>query len=127
MLFFWAHWCGDCKQQGPILAELLDQYGSQGLTIVAPTQRFGYVAGGAPAGAADETRYIEAVRDASYGFLKNRPVPLSEANHKTYGVSSTPTLVLVDRQGRIALYNPGRMAKEALEAQVRQLLAAPSE
>jgi thioredoxin-related protein len=85
------------------------------------------VAGGAPAGAADETRYIEAVRDASYGFLKNRPVPLSEANHKTYGVSSTPTLVLVDRQGRIALYNPGRMAKEALEAQVRQLLAAPSE
>jgi thiol-disulfide isomerase/thioredoxin len=127
MLFFWAHWCGDCKQQGPILAQLLDQYGSQGLTIVAPTQRFGYVARGAAADPADETRYIEAVRDTSYGFLKNRPVPLSEANHKIYGVSSTPTLVLVDRHGRIALYNPGQMPKEALERHIRQLLAAPSD
>jgi thiol-disulfide isomerase/thioredoxin len=127
MLFFWAHWCSDCKQQGPILAELLDRYGPQGLTIVAPTQRFGYVAGGAPASAADETRYIEAVRNTSYGFLKDRPVPLSELNHQRYGVSSTPTLVLVDRQGRIALYNPGSLTKEALEAHIRPLLAVSSE
>jgi thioredoxin-related protein len=85
------------------------------------------VARGAQADAADETRYIEAVRDASYGFLKNHPVPLSEANHKLYGVSSTPTLVLVDRQGRIALYNPGQMTKEALERHIRPLLAAPTQ
>jgi thiol-disulfide isomerase/thioredoxin len=127
MLFFWAHWCGDCKQQGPILAELLNQYGPQGLSIVAPTQRFGYVAGGVPAGAADETRYISQMRDTGYSFLKDQPVPLSEANHKTYGVSSTPTLVLVDRQGRIALYNPGRMTKQALEPLIRQLLSSSTE
>ena len=48
VLFFWAHWCSDCKAQGPILAKLLDRYQAQGLTIVAPTQRFGYVAGGVP-------------------------------------------------------------------------------
>jgi thiol-disulfide isomerase/thioredoxin len=23
VLFFWAHWCPDCKIQGPILSELL--------------------------------------------------------------------------------------------------------
>ena len=44
VLFFWAHWCSDCKAQGPILAKLLDRYQAQGLAIVAPTQRFGYVA-----------------------------------------------------------------------------------
>ena len=22
LLFFWAHWCGDCKYQAPILARL---------------------------------------------------------------------------------------------------------
>jgi thiol-disulfide isomerase/thioredoxin len=124
ILFFWAHWCPDCKAQGPILAELLDKYGSQGLSIVAPTQRFGYVARGEDATPADERRYIEQIRDAHYGFLKNRPVPLAEANHKRYGVSSTPTLVLVDRQGRIAHYNPGQMTKDALEPRVRDLLNA---
>jgi thiol-disulfide isomerase/thioredoxin len=123
ILFFWAHWCNDCKQQGPILADLLNQYGPQGLTIVAPTQRFGYVAKGAPAGPAVEAQYILQVRDTHFDFLKNHPAPLSEANHKTYGVSSTPTLVLVDRQGRIALYNPGRMTKEALEPLIRQLIS----
>ena len=45
-LFFWAHWCGDCKAQSPVLAKLLEKYQSQGLTIMAPTQRYGYVARG---------------------------------------------------------------------------------
>ena len=25
LLFFWAHWCPDCKAQGPIIAKLLDK------------------------------------------------------------------------------------------------------
>lgn len=124
VLFFWAHWCSDCKAQGPILADLLAKYQSQGLTIVAPTQRFGYVAGGAPAGPAEELRHIQAVRDSSYGFLASLPVPVSEANHKLYGVSSTPTVVLVDRQGIVRLYHPGRLTREDLEQHLRPLLAS---
>ena len=112
--------------QGPILAELLAEYGSRGLAIVAPTQRFGYVAGGAAASADEELRYIVQVRDKYYGFLADLPVPVSEANHKLYGVSSTPTLVVVDREGIVKLYHPGRMAKEELERQVLPLLAASS-
>ena len=27
LLFFWAHWCGDCKYQGPILARLQGEFG----------------------------------------------------------------------------------------------------
>jgi thiol-disulfide isomerase/thioredoxin len=118
VLFFWAHWCPDCKMQGPILAELLAKYQSQGLAIVAPTQRFGYVAGGAPADPDEELRYIRQVRDAYYGFLADQPVPVSEANHKLYGVSSTPTVVVVDRQGIVNLYHPGRPANEGHRAAV---------
>ena len=122
VLFFWAHWCSDCKIEGPILAKLLAKYESQGLAIVAPTQRFGYVAGGKPAPPDEELRYIVEVRDKYYPFLATQPVPVSVANHERYGVSSTPTVVLLDRRGVVRLYNPGRLTEEQLEAKLGPLL-----
>jgi len=122
VLFFWAHWCPDCKNQGPILAKLLAKYGADGLTIVAPTQRFGYVAGGRPASPADELRYIVEIRDQYYSFLADKLVPLSVANHERYGVSTTPTLVILDRKGLVRQYHPGQMTEAELEAQIRPLL-----
>jgi thiol-disulfide isomerase/thioredoxin len=122
VLFFWAHWCSDCKIEGPILATLLAKYESQGLAIVAPTQRFGYVAAGRPAPPDEELRYIVEVRDKYYPFLATQPVPVSVANHQRYGVSSTPTVVILDREGVVRLYNPGRLTEEELEAKLRPLL-----
>jgi thiol-disulfide isomerase/thioredoxin len=124
LLFFWAHWCGDCKAQSPVLAKLLDKYQSQGLTIVAPTQRYGYVARGAAASPDEELRYIVQIRDEHYPFLKTLPVLTNAANHDRYGVSTTPTIVIVDRQGAVRLYHPGQMTEEALDAQLRPLLGA---
>jgi hypothetical protein len=66
------------------------------------------------------------ILDTHYGVLQKYPVPVSEDNHKRHGVSSTPTLVIVDRAGRVALYNPGRMTKEALEPIIRKLLSSSS-
>ena len=122
VLFFWAHWCPDCKVQGPILANLLAKYRGDGLTIVAPTQRFGYVAGGRPASPDDELRYIVEIRDQYYSFLADSLVPMSVANHERYGVSTTPTLVIVDRKGLVRQYHPGQMTEAELEAQIRPLL-----
>ncbi len=123
LLFFWAHWCPDCKAQAPILATLYEKYKSRGLAIVAPTQRYGYAAGGVDAAPADEKRHIEQIRAEYYPVLAGVPMPLATANHLRYGVSSTPTLTLVDRQGVVRLYNPGRMTAEALEPIVQRLLA----
>jgi thiol-disulfide isomerase/thioredoxin len=124
VLFFWAHWCPDCKIEGPILAKLYAKYQSEGLAIVAPTQRFGYVAGGAPATPDEEFRYMVTVRDKYYPFLAGVPVPVSVTNHQRYGVSSTPTVVLLDRQGIIRLSHPGALTEDELETQLRPLLAA---
>ena len=123
LLFFWAHWCPDCKNEAPILAKLLAKYQPQGLSIIAPTQRYGYVAGGKPASPEEELKYIVEVRDTVYSFLKDMPVPMSVANHERYGVSTTPTIVIVDRLGAVRLYHPGQMTEGELEAQLRPLLA----
>jgi thiol-disulfide isomerase/thioredoxin len=124
LLFFWAHWCSDCKAESPIIAKLLDKYRSQGLVVVAPTQRFGYTATNQSPSSAEELRYIVQVRDTYYSFLRNQPVPVSEANHRNYGVSSTPTLVLVDRDGLVRLYHPGQMTEAELETAIVRLLPA---
>jgi thiol-disulfide isomerase/thioredoxin len=122
LLFFWAHWCPDCKAQGPVLEQLLEKYRPQGLRLVAPTQRFGYIVSGEDAPPDLELTHIVQVRDEYYGFLREEGVPVSDAIHKRYGVSTTPTLVLVDRQGLVRLYHPGQMTAADLEAAILELL-----
>lgn len=125
VLFFWAHYCADCKAQAPVLARLAEKYRGDGLAIVAPTQRYGYVAEGENAAPAVETRYIEETRRIYYPVLADVPIPLSESNHRRYGVSSTPTIVLLNREGRVALYHPGTMTETELDTELRGLLSEP--
>ena len=49
-------------------------------------------------------------------------MPISTANHNAYGVSSTPTIVLLDRAGMVRLYHPGLMTEEELDAAIRRVL-----
>jgi thiol-disulfide isomerase/thioredoxin len=122
VLFFWAHWCAECKAESATIGKVLDKYRPQGLAIVAPTQRYGYVEGGRPAAPDKELRYIIQVRNTHYGFLHDEPVPVSESNYKEYGVTTVPMHVVLDRQGIVRLYQPGRMAEDELEAAIKKLL-----
>ena len=124
VLFFWAHWCGECKKQGPILAKLVDEHRAAGLVVVAPTQRYGYTVKRAPATPDAELAYIRHVRDEFYPFLRSEAVPVSEENHKRYGVSTTPTMVVLDRKGIVRVYHPGMMTAEELDAAIRPLVSA---
>lgn len=123
ILFFWAHWCGDCKMEAPILETLAKKYQAQGLQIVGPTQRYGYVAGGEDAKPEQENPYIKTVFDKYYAGIPGMAVPSSEENFKSYGASTTPTLVFIDKTGRVQRYNPGRLTEAELDAEIQKLIA----
>jgi thiol-disulfide isomerase/thioredoxin len=123
LLFFWAHWCGDCKAEGPVIARLKSEFGPGGLTLIAPTQLYGYGAAGEDVKPQDELAYAERVWQHFYPALQGVPVPVSKENFNVYGASTTPTLVLLDRSGRVALYHPGVMPYEQLRAAVEKVVS----
>jgi thiol-disulfide isomerase/thioredoxin len=121
LLFFWAHWCGDCKAEAPIITQLRSEYAAKGLQVIGPTRLYGYTAQVEHASASDEMRYIEAVRHRFYSGLLDMPVPVSTYNFDTYGASTTPTLVLLDRTGKVAWYHPGAVPYAELRGEIEKV------
>lgn len=123
LLFFWAHWCVDCKGEAPIIARLRQEFAPQGLVVIGPTQFYGYAAQGNDATPAQEKTYIESVRQRYYASLSDMPVPLSKQNFNAYGASTTPTLVVLNRTGQVSLYHPGAMPYDELREAIQKAAA----
>jgi len=123
LLFFWAHWCSDCKGEAPIITQLRSEFASKGLQVIGPTRLYGYTAQIEHASASDELQYIDAVRHRFYSGLLDIPVPVSKYNFDTYGASTTPTLVLLDRAGKVAMYHPGALPYDQLRAEIEKVVA----
>lgn len=122
LVFFWAHWCPDCKAEVPVLANVARRFAPQGLTIIAPTRYYGYVEGGEDAKPTQEKRYIEQIRDRYYAPLAKAPMPLSNAIFESYGCSSTPTLALIDKAGIVRWYHPGTATEVELIERIERIL-----
>jgi len=123
LLFFWAHWCADCKAEAPIITQLRSEFADKGLKVIGPTRLYGYTAQIEHATASDELMYIDAVRHRFYAGLLDMPVPISKYNFDVYGASTTPTLVLLDRAGKVAMYHPGALPYSELRAEIEKVAA----
>jgi len=123
LLFFWAHWCADCKAEAPIITQLRTEFAAKGLTVLGPTRLYGYTAQVEHAAPSDEFAYIDAVRHRFYAGLLDMPVPISKYNFDQYGASTTPTLVLLDRAGKVAMYHPGALPYDQLKAEIEKVVA----
>jgi len=123
LLFFWAHWCADCKAEAPIITQLRAEFAPKGLKVIGPTRYYGYTAQIEHARPSDELQYIDAVRHRFYGGLADMPVPISKYNFDVYGASTTPTLVLLDRTGKVAWYHPGAAPYDELRGEVQKVMA----
>jgi len=121
LLFLWGHWCSDCTDQEPVTARIRQRCAPKGLMVVAPTRRRGDV-NGKEATPAEEDAEIERVWKESYAGLASVPHPVDQAAMLAYGVSSTPTLVLIDRAGIVRLYCPFRLSEAALARHIDEIL-----
>ena len=122
VIFAWAHWCGDCKTQGPLLEKVVNKYKDSGIVVIAPTQRFGYAEKRRPVGPEEELKYIEQVRDQFYPWMKTVSAPVSDEVYLKYGVSTTPTYVMIDRDGKVSTYLPGQPTIEQIDELVQKIV-----
>jgi thiol-disulfide isomerase/thioredoxin len=109
---FWTTWCAPCRQLMPMLDGLHQRFHAQGLTVVGLSP--------------EEPSAIEA-------HLRARPVDYTIAHDpgataRRFGVRAVPTMVLVDRNGKVrdVFVGMDRSSAERLQDEVRRLLAEPA-
>ena len=114
LLFLWAHWCGDCKAQVAALAAIQDR-----IRIIAPTTRYQDVPNITNPTPQQEDAHIESVWQQHYATLSKVPHPIDPATMLAYGVSSTPTFVLINAKGIVESYTTSRLSLAQLEKLIR--------
>ena len=109
LLDFWATWCGPCRKTLPILESIYSKLGNQGLEII---------------GIADEDLNT---LNAFYERQHRSPYPLyrdaTKELWRRYGISSVPTLMLLDSEGYIKGVWSGVPNQKALEQLVQETMA----
>jgi peroxiredoxin len=110
MINFWATWCGPCRQEMPHLNRLYDKYRSAGFVLLG-------------------VNVDDDVRNAADVALKlgiKFPVLLDtdKAVSHLYDLSTMPSTVLIDRDGRVRYIHKGYLAgvEDVYDKQIRELL-----
>jgi thiol-disulfide isomerase/thioredoxin len=87
LLDFWATWCGPCRESIPHLVQLQKTYQERGFLIIGLSVDKG-----------DGSAVRKFVKSADISY----PVAMApEEVARSYGVSSLPTTLFIDKQGRI--------------------------
>jgi len=106
LLDFWASWCAPCRQQIPTLARVAQKFEKE-LTVIGVNT-------------GDERAKAE-------GFLETLGVRYPSVEDagghvaNSYGVTTLPTLVLIDRQGRIKFVGTHVMSERELQAELAEV------
>jgi thiol-disulfide isomerase/thioredoxin len=124
LLFFWAQGCGDCKAQSAPLIRVWQKYKPAGLRMIAATRLYGTIDDKA-ATPEEETAHIAKVWSELYAGLDGVPVLVDTETMVHFGVSATPTFVLIDRRGSVRLYTPTRLSESELSKRIDELMAEP--
>jgi len=110
VLDFWASWCGPCRESTPVLSRIQKRYRSRGVLIFGINE--------------DENVSPAFVARAQEAFGASYP-SLGDPDAQVasyYDVQVLPTLVLVDRRGRIRATHVGVPSENWLDGQISRIL-----
>jgi len=95
VIHYWATWCEPCKQDMKLLRSLQARYQKAGLTLVGIN--------------------VDVTRELAGGFLKQNPLPWAQLYDdgglessrlaKAFGVQTLPTMMLIDKAGKVVRHN----------------------
>lgn len=108
LIDFWASWCGPCRKENPHVVKIYNEYHDKGFEIFSVSldkDRSSWLA----AIAKDNLIWPDHVSDLKYW---------KSAGAATYGVSSIPYTVLIDKKGKIVAK---KLRGEELEKKVKEL------
>jgi len=105
LLNFWASWCGPCRLEMPVIEKLHQQFHGKGLRVF---------------GVNDED--IDTIRDyvAEHEYSFPTLVDTNQQAMSLYRIRGIPTMVVIDREGKIAQYRLGLSRESDLRSWLRK-------
>ena len=107
VLEFWATWCGPCRLQAEILADLYGDVGGSDVEFLAID--------------------LGEARDTVEAFVREDPFPYpvlldpNETQGISYGIYALPTVVVIDPHGQVRFTQPGITDRRTLEKVIVEL------
>lgn len=101
ILDFWATWCGPCAVQAPILDRIARRYQKKGLVVLGVN--------------VDDPPHVASQYAMQKGLSYPILIDAGKAASARYGIERLPSLVVIDRQGKIAAYLTGVVDEASLD------------
>ncbi len=108
MVYFWASWCEGCESENPNVERLYNKFKDRGLDIYAVALD------------SDKTKWLKAIKKHQFTWTNVSDLREWESEAvEAYNVNRTPTIYLLNKEGRIMAKN---LRGKELEMKLKELL-----
>lgn len=123
---FWAPWCAPCRSVIPVLVKMYDQLKNKGLVIIGYTKLYGTYTDDIQRQAKKVTpeEELTLIKGFVERFKINYPVAIAKGNDafNAYGVTGIPTMIFIDKKGKIRDIEVGAGDNQKLETKINELI-----